>query len=665
MTSRRPLRLACLGAALIFAFNAYRCREFFATEYFTNFQSNEGSLVTLASFLTRHPGATWFPFWNAGLPIENTYDPVVPAAVAALSSLARISPPLALHVLCGLFFCLLPAAWFWLLYGWGASIQGALVAGLLYSVISPSLLFVRGPSAILDSRRLLDIVYYGDIAHMVAATFVILALLAIRRAARTAKPGHLAAAILLSSIACLSDELGIPALALCTIALLVSLEGGEIRASARRIAFVALCTYLCIGRIQTPAVLGVVMKNAQLLGADYRFSWHAIAGWALLLAGFAAARLALGRASFVIRFTAVMAWTFSAICVLYFATGLPLLPITERYDVELDLAIAAVAAVSLWPRSPSRARRVLLAAVILLAAFQTARLRREERELRKPADLLQTVEYRAAQFAAKELPGVRVMVGGDASYWFDYWTRNPQLSAGHDGLAPNLMQRIATYTIYSGQNAGERDAAYSKFWLKAFGVAAIYVPGPKSPDRANAFARPAKFDGILPVLWRDADTTIYGTQLRSGSLAHVIPSAAQVVRRPVHGLDTGPAKAYVKALGDPSFPEPTLRWQSPGRMEIDAVTGPGQVISVQETYDRGWRATSDGKEVPLHPDALGLMIVTPPHPGASRIALQFSGGMERRVLLILSLSTILACVVCVFGSFAGSAAVWRHSRRAR
>ena len=662
MTSPRPVRLLCLGAALIFSLNAYWCRELFATEYLANFQSNEGILVTLASFLMRHPGAGWFPLWNAGLPIENTYDPVVPAAIAALSSVIRISPPLALHFLCGLFFCLLPVAWFWLLYRWGAGLQSALVAGLLYSLVSPSLLPVRGLPAILDSRRLLDVAYYGDIAHMVAATFLALALMAIRRAARTGRPEHLAAAILLAALTCLSDEFGITALALCTIALLLSLDGRELWKSVPRIAAVAVGTYLCISRIHTPAALSIVMKNSQLLGGDYRFSRHSITGWALVLAGAAAARLALRRAPFVTRFAALMAWMFGAISALYFMAHLPLLPVTERYDIELDLGIAVFAAVFIWQWIPAKARRPLLAAVLVLAAWQTVRLRRGDREQLRPADVHQTVEYRSARWIAQNLPGVRVMVGGDATYWFDYWTENPQLSGGHDGLAPNMMQRIATYTIYSGQNAGERDAAYSIFWMKAFGVGAIYVAGPNSPDRVHGFARPAKFDGVLPEEWRDRDTVVYRTGVRSTSLAHVIPAAAEVATRPIHGLDTGPAEPYVKALDDPSLPEPTVRWESPGRVQIDAVTAPGQVVSVQATYDRDWRATSEGKDLAVHPDALGLMIVVPPHPGPSRITLQFTGGTERRVLLVVSLSTLLICMACLLWGLVGGAIAMRQAR---
>src|ERR1700733_13542145 len=126
-------------AAILVALNLYFCHELFGIQYLDNFQSNEGILVTLAKFFGAHPGAKWFPLWNIGLPVENTYEPVMPAAIALLSRVTPLSPPLALHVLCAAFFCLIPALWFWLLWRWGVSAPCAFVAGLIYSLVSPSL----------------------------------------------------------------------------------------------------------------------------------------------------------------------------------------------------------------------------------------------------------------------------------------------------------------------------------------------------------------------------------------------------------------------------------------------------------------------------------------------------------------------------------------------
>jgi len=634
-------------AALLAGLNFYFCHELFRIEYLDNFQSNEGILVTMAKFLAHHAGAKWFPLWNIGLPVENTYDPVMPGAIALLSWLTPMSPPLALHILCGAFLCLIPVAWFWLMWRWGISAPCAFAAGLLYSLLSPSLFTLDDWGKILDFRRLVDVVYWGDIAHMAATGFLPLALWAMERAVRTPRRRYVLGAILGSALTCLSDQFGITALALSTLVLVGSLDIAEMRRGATRVALIGAATYLCVCRILTPALLGIVSRNSQLLGGDYRFSRITLVGWLFVLAGAAALRYLTARAGFAIRFGALMAWTFTSIYTIYFVMKIPLLPVTERYDLEVDLGVCILAAILIW-QLPARFRRVLLAAALVAAAPQALKVRRDGLAQLKAVDVRQTVEYRGSRWIAQNLPGVRTMMGGDATYWFDYWTDNPQLSGGHDGLAPNYMQRIATYTIYTGANAGDRDAEYSIFWMKAYGVGAIYVAGARSADKVHPFVHPDKFAGVLPVLWQEGDTAIYASDNRSRSLAHVIPASAVTTTTPAHGLDIAPAAPYVQALDDASLPEAALRWESTDRAQVDAVTAPGQAISVQITYDPGWSASSGGTLLRVRPDGLGMMVIEPAGAGPCRIALEFTGGPGRNVLLGISVATVLG--LCLWGA---------------
>jgi len=116
-------------------------------------------------------------------------------------------------------------------------------------------------------------------------------------------------------------------------------------------------------------------------------------------------------------------------------------------------------------------------------------------------------------------------------------------------------------------NTGSRDAEYSIFWLKAFGVRTIAVTGPDSTEHYNALANPRKFDGVLPLLWSEGDDAIYEVTSRSASLAHVIPSSAVVTHRPSHGLDIAPVEPYVAALDDPAYPAASLRWNGMSEAE--------------------------------------------------------------------------------------------------
>jgi hypothetical protein len=639
------LEILCFAAVLA-ALNFYFCRELFRTEYLDNFQSNEGILVQLAHFLRQHAGAKWYPYWNVGLPIENTYEPVVPVLIALLSLLTPISPPLALHVLCGTFLCLIPVAWCWLLWRWGVSARCVFAGGLLYSLVSPSMYWFHGAAGLVESRRVTDVAFWGDIAHMIATGFLPLALFAIERAIRTGRTRYFLMAVLCSALTSLSDQFGITALSFCTIALVASLPAAETPRGAARALFIGAATYLSVGRVLTPAVLAIVSKNSQLLGADYRFTLRSLLGWSIVVAGAAVVVLVTRRASLPVRFMSLMAWIFTSMYALWLSWHIPVLPVTERYGLEVDLSLCLLAAIAVW-KLPRRFRLAILAAALIAAVPQAVRVRQTAQPLLKAVDVHQTVEYRSSKWIASNLPGLRIMVGGAASYWFDYWTDNPQLSGGHDGLAPNFMQRVATFTIYSGENAGTLDAADSIFWMKAYGVSAIYVAGAHSPDKIHPFVHPEKFAGVLPVLWQDGDSTVYSSGRGSGSLAHIIPASAVVMRQPMHGLDTAPAEAYVRAIDDPSLPSANLKWVAPDRGRISGNISPGQVVAVQVTYDPGWVARQGGKRLSIKADGLDMMVIEPEATGPAAIDLEFEGGTQRTLMLAISGATILS--LCLWG----------------
>ena len=228
------------------------------------------------------------------------------------------------------------------------------------------------------------------------------------------------------------------------------------------------------------------------------------------------------------------------------------------------------------------------------------------------------------------------MVSGDTSTWFNVFSDNPQLGGEHEPFSPNLMADIAVYTIYTGENAGDRDAEYSVLWLKAYGCHAISVPGPRSRVDYRPFRNPRKFDGVLPLLWHDEDDSIYAVPQRSHSLAHVIPADADVTRPPIHGLDTSQVARFVAAMENPALPLADFSWQWGTRARISTQAHPGQVVAVQVSYDRGWVATANGRPAAVTRDGIGLITLHPSCDGRCEIELSFDGGAQRKTCLGLS-----------------------------
>src|SRR5262249_34818861 len=155
--------------------------------------------------------------------------------------------------------------------------------------------------------------------------------------------------------------------------------------------------------------------------------------------------------------------------------------------------------------------------------------------------------------------------------------------------------RVAAYEIYYGYEP--------VLWLKAMGARGVTVPGPTSSEHFKPFRNPMQFESVLPVLWREDGNTIYGVPSRSRSLAHVVPRSALAPSRPAGGpIEGTDLKVYVDALEDPVNALAELSWASRRSGRIRATVAAGDAISVQVNYHPGWRATVQGRELPIRPD---------------------------------------------------------------
>jgi hypothetical protein len=330
-------------------------------------------------------------------------------------------------------------------------------------------------------------------------------------------------------------------------------------------------------------------------------------------------------------------------------TGLSFVPQPGRYKIEAELAIVWTGVFALGRVAghlPLRVRVAVLSAMGLFAVRQTLAFRHTADALNAPGSLTKRIEYRSAEWIAKNLPGQRIMAGGGLGNFLNVFTDTDQLSAQPYTTALNWQEQVGVYTIYRGENAGDRDAEYSLLWLKAFGVQAIAVPGPASHEYWKPFARPNKFDGLLPVLWRDDDTTINRVPQSSESLAHVLQQDQLVHRPPVNGLDTAEVARVVAALDASTSAD--FHWCGSNCATIRARLVAGDIVSTQINYHPGWHAIANGIAAPIRADGLGLMTIDPHCVGECEIRLQYDGGWELRLCRALSAATILLLIGCYF-----------------
>ena len=346
-----------------------------------------------------------------------------------------------------------------------------------------------------------------------------------------------------------------------------------------------------------------------------------------------------------LQFFVLFAYLTSSVPILLDYFHRQFLPQPKRYKTEMEFALSLLLVFGLryWFGKASPALKTALILLILaLAGEQVVKNRRYAKTLIVPADVTRTIEYRTAVWLEQNLGGVRVMLPGSIAQWANDFTGLQQFSGSSWSAAASQIQQRGMSAIYFGGDTPELDAGVSLAWLKAFRRRRHCRFRPHSQEFWKPFAHPTKFDGVLPVLWREDDVTIYRVSQRTTSLAHIVPEQAIVNRTPARPSDIAGMKAYVAALDVGGLPAATFAWQGRNRIHIAAGAGPGQAVSIQVSYEPGWHARVNGHKTEVKRDGLGLMWLLPHCNGSCDVQLEYTGGWELWILRVASYTAIVA-----------------------
>ncbi len=650
----RLLINAGLYPAIILILNIALVAKLFHVAYSAYLGSNEGTFIAIARQVAAHLGdLRWWPQWYCGMPFQNTYLPLLPLLTAAFSLLTGHSAALAFHQVCAVFFSAGPVCLYFMAWRMTQQPGTSFAAALAYSLLSPCAWLFPMIRADLGSpwhlRRLHILAFYGEGPYTAALAFLPLAILFLYLAITERRLWHQVLAGVFLAATVLANAFGAVLVAIIAVSLLAVIDTRHFWRNAGLLLVIGVLSYAAISPLLPPSVIAAISSNSPSADGDYRFTLRSLAGVAVMAAGFLILWWTTRKAgSPFLRFLLLFAFLTTAIVSLGSA-HVYVLPQPQRYQIAMDMALCLLVVFSaemLLRSAPKLVPWVVM--VCLLAALPLLRhdLNYAHR-LIQATDITTTAPYRVARWMDENLYGQRVMVGGSYSFYFNDFTDTPQLLGGHYPMLPNAIMRIANFTLYTGTNTA-RDGQVSVMWLKALGAHAIAVPGPHSSEYYKPFANPRKFEGLLPVLWREGDDTIYALPSRSNSLAHVIAADSVVRHAPHTGLETTEIERYVKAMDDPSLPEAQFVWQDRHTAVIDAQLKPQQVVSVQVTYSPGWRAAVNGAPLSVNKDGLGLIVLEPACQSRCEITLVYDGGLEWRATCLASLAAfaiVLGCFV--------------------
>ncbi len=627
MKKWRALNWPASAAALfLFALNAYICRELFTASFINNLSSNEGAFVAFSRFYLEHVrDLNWFPWFNGGIPIENAYQPLLPALGALAAFVSGWHIERSFHFLLAMVYCLGPVTLFLFAWDWSKSVRTGLFAGLAYSLLSPgewAIPILR----VLDNGhwvplRFYNLVHYAEDPHNLALTLLPLALFFLRR-------GAWAPAVVSCAAVLLSNAFGAVDLAIGGLCIVLATGRGF-----QRLAGVGLLAYAWAMPWLPPTLIQLIGKDQFGGRGLFQAGPKAWLGMAATIGTFALIWWLTRRLGPSLdRFALLFVFPMILIPVGFFQGGLTLVPQSNRYQLELEMAVCLVLG-CIAARIPWR---VVLVVVLLGGAWQAKVFRHAARGMLQPVEITQSIQYKTCAAVQKLLPGGRVMVSGDTEFICNIFWDTPQLSSGHQPSAPNFIQQVAVYQTYVGGESAKHAADVSLLWLKAFGTQAITVPGEKSREFYHPLVFPHRYDGVLPVLWHDEDDSIFAIPQPSRSLARVVPANVLVARTPIHGLDVEPLRPFVAALDDSSMPLAELVWNSTTQARIRTTGAPGQAVSVAINWAPGWRSDVAGRPVEVRKDGIGLIALEPACNGPCEIHLEYGPSPEAWVCRIFS-----------------------------
>jgi hypothetical protein len=634
---RHPL--LWLSAAL-FVLNGAVAWRLFHVEYLSQTGTGESVTIAYARYARDNwPDFDWCRFWYAGLPFRNAYVPALHLTVAAVSWFGHISAALAFHHVVALMYCLGPVTLFWMAFRLTHTASWSFYAGLAYSLVSPSAFLVPAIRQDLGSlfwdQRLHTMAFYSDNPHVTSLALIPLAILALDVALEKRRANYYVAAALALAAVPLTNWPGAIVLTFAVLAYgLAQPLAGAPRRWLRIAAIGALGYALAITWIP-PSTILATQADTQGFAPVNRFTAHHLIYAAVLIAGVCALLwlLRAARAPRYLRFFVLFFFFTGAVTLGYYWFGVTMLAQPWRFHLAMEMGFILCVVFGLRlaigrRRTPAKAAAIAFA---LLCVVQLIQYITYARSLVRPIDITRTSEYKTARWFDRHMRESRVMVPGSTTFWLNVFTDTPQLTGCCPQGVLNQTARVADYGIMTDLTAENRAYENSLLWFKALGVRAVAVSGPRSTEVYKPFYHPHKFDGRMPVLWRDGDDVIYEVPWRYYSIAHAMESGEMVARTPANGVDTEPLVPYVAAIERPDAPDLQVRWPDNETMVISGMLKPGQIVSVQENADPGWRATVNGTRRQVFTDKLGLMAVVPNCSGPCTIELHYDGGTEMRV----------------------------------
>ncbi|MFZ5366475.1 MAG: hypothetical protein ACOZBZ_04290 [Patescibacteria group bacterium] len=626
-----------LVPAFIFLANVVLVLPLFQGGYTQQMGSIESVFLADARFILENfPHILWNPYWYAGFPFHLFYTPFLPALMAVGNFLVpAVTIASWYRILIGLFYAMTPVSLYFLVrFLTGRSLVGFL-AGLFYSFL-PSAGFllpqVGGTASVYEHApwRLLTLILYGEGGHIVGLFFLPLALLFFVKAIKESSWQNVFLASFLTGLLALANIIALIGFAaMLAIILVIEFIGGDWLKKLGRAGIVFLLSFGLVAFWYNPsfakASLSIGTGGVGGGVGDYFRSFPLI----FLIAPVFFLLAVLGKQKVFKSILIGGGWVliFFVAAYFWFNGRTMFLPQPNRYLPEMDMGTALLiswgAILLIEKIFPNLAwlRKVFYALVTILIFYLPLRYINQVWNLTTShKDITQTSEYRTASWLQENTQGERIYASGSSAFWLNTFTNIPQVRGGNDGVAnPWILHAI--YQINTGENAPKgKEGEIAVWWLRALNASYLVVNLPSSSEVFHDFRQPERFaqvEGVEEKAGLDGDV-IYKIPL-------IQPSLAQIVKKedfgrllvPKNAVDVSALKKYVDYIDPPSpfglrKDTAEFSWVGVGRAKIKANLQENEGIGIQVTYNPGWKAFVNKREIPVKADVIGFMFLDPP-----------------------------------------------------
>lgn len=591
------------------------------------------------------------------MPYQDTYVPLLHLVSAATATLGHLSAVRAYHGVTGATYALGAGTLFLMAVRLGAPRGAAFLAGLFYSLFSPSALFMPGVAGDIGglwfARRLQVLTVYGEGPHISAMTLIPLVILALEAAVGGRTKRLVAVAAIPIAVVFLTNVPGTMALGLTVFCWICAQPADRLK-RAWMVAGVGSALaygFACFGI--PPSALLTVGGNVGSMHRGFSNSmahgpvWLALALLAVAGAGYLLARTKL---PLVVRFAILFFALVAPLAIQAKVEVFELLPQVGRLHLEAEMGACLLLGSIGWAIytfTPRWLRPVILVVCIAPAFLQWQHYRWFAHSNIQYAELEKRSEYTSARWLDRNLNGQRVYVSGSTSFWLNSFTDTPQLVGCCD---QGLAMPVLTYVPFIINSMPRpEDTLVARSWMQALGVHAIVANGAASTDEYKDIQAPERYRAVLPLLHEENGDAIYQVLPADASMAHVLRPGEQVRVRPAsEKIPDADAIRYAQAVTDDGRQRAEARWIRNDVVRIRANLAADDLVSVQMAYFRGWKAEVAGRTIPVDRDGLGFILLRPRCQGDCDIELRWTGRPDVLLSAFVSLFALALAAVMIW-----------------